>query len=112
MADVLANLLSRVECTEIFRQTFGSSEQLLDFSVENFDEEFFGFLGEYYRLVCRGNKGSCKEYFVKSIPIKDKANTERVRNVGVFQKETALYRTLINDFDECGKLVTFVPPQD
>lgn len=103
MADVLADLITRNECIEIFRQTFGLNEDLLDFQVEHFEEEFFGFLGEYYRLVCQGTKGSRKEYFVKSIPITDKGNRERVKNVGVFQKEAALYKTLIKDFDDCGK---------
>lgn len=103
MADVLANLLTRDECVGVFQKSFGSSEGLLDYKIEPFREEFFGFLGEYYRLVCRGINGSCKEYFVKSIPIKDEKNGQRVENLGVFQKESALYRTLINDFDECGK---------
>ncbi|KAL5281269.1 hypothetical protein ACFFRR_004965 [Megaselia abdita] len=98
MADVLSSLLTRDECDGIFKQTF--NEDLLDFSIEHFEEEFFGFLGEYYRLVCRGTKGSKKEYFLKSIPIKDEGISERVKKIGVFQKEAALYRTLINDFDE------------
>lgn len=108
MADVLSNLLSRDEAVGIFKQTFGSTETLLDFRVEEFEEEFFGFLGEYYRLVCRGTKGSRKEYFVKSIPLTDEGISERVKNIGVFQKEAALYRTLINDFDECSKLCTLI----
>lgn len=104
MADVLDNLLSRDECAVIF----GSNEDLLDFKVERFEEEFFGFLGEYYRLVCRGNDGSCKEYFLKSMPLLDKDNRERVKRIGVFEKEIALYKTLINDFDKCGKFVLLI----
>lgn len=103
MADVLASLLTRDECAIVFQESFGSSEDLLDFKVEHFKEEFFGFLGEYYRLVCRGTRGSYKEYFVKSIPISDEGNGERVKRIGVFQKEAALYKTLIKDFDEFGK---------
>lgn len=105
MSDNLSNLLSFEECSEIYAQTEKNvNENLSSFKIENFETEFFGFLGEYYRLICQGTKGTKAEYFLKSIPIKDEADKRRVQRIGVFQKETSLYKTLIKDFDKYGEI--------
>ena len=98
-------ILNRDECIAIFKQSVEDDEELCTYRVEHFVDEFFGFLGEYYRLVCNGSKGTFKEYFIKSLPIMDAKNKERVENIGVFSKESSLYKTLINDFDTAGKLL-------
>lgn len=90
--------LSESECEEIVRRATKSE----DVKIEKFNVvgggNYSGFLGEYFRLkidaVVDGSRCE-RNFFAKSLPLKDLKQRKMMVDTGIFIKEVKLYEKLL-----------------
>jgi hypothetical protein len=110
-------LLTKLDCQKIVQHTTPSVHEILNFQIENFGN-YFGFLGEYYRLkidikLTQDEPDSERVhelfYFVKTLPQSNEERRAMLIQTGIFAKEVRIFRDVIpslvaefnNDADNC-----------
>lgn len=95
--------LSEIESEEIVKKAAKSENvKIVEFKLENFGN-YFGFLGEYFRLEIKAEVENVPEtfkFFVKSLPLKDLKQRKMLVETGIFRKEVKLYEKLLSNLSE------------
>jgi hypothetical protein len=95
--------LSENECEEIVtKATKSKVVKIKNFKIESFGN-YFGFLGEYFRLKIDANVDESDvklNFFVKSLPLKDLKQRKMLVETGIFLKEVKLYEKLLLNLSE------------
>lgn len=95
--------LSEVEVEEIVRKaTKKKSVKIVEFVIAEFGN-YLGFLGEYFRLKIDADVEGTNyklNFFMKSLPFKDKKQRKMLEETGIFRKEVKLYEKLLLDLSQ------------
>lgn len=90
--------LSENECEKVVRKaTENENLKVVKFHIESFGS-YLGFLGEYFRLKIEADvEGNIREFefFMKTLPIKDRKQRNMLVETGIFRKEVELYKNLL-----------------
>lgn len=110
-------ILTELDCQKIVQHTTHTVDkkpvfEILNFQIENFGN-YFGFLGEYYRLkidikLAQDENDSEKVhelfYFVKALPRQNEKRRNMLIETGIFKKEVRVFReiipSLLSEFDD------------
>jgi hypothetical protein len=102
--------LSETESEKILkRATRSENVKVVEFKLENFGN-YFGFLGEYFRLEIDAkveNVPTKFNFFVKSLPLKDLKQRKMLVETGIFCKEMKLYENLLLNLNEISSRENF-----
>lgn len=105
--------LSKFECEKIVKKaTRHENVKVVEFKLENFGN-YFGFLGEYFRLRIEANVNHVPEvfnFFVKSLPITDLKQRKMLIETGIFRKEVKIYENLLLNLSEISTKENFWCP--
>lgn len=95
--------LSEIESEKIVKKAARSENvKIIEFKLENFGN-YFGFLGEYFRLKIEANVENVPRtfnFFVKTLPLKDLKQRKMLVETGIFAKEVKLYEQLLLNLKE------------
>lgn len=101
------------ECEIIVRKASKNENvKVVEFNLENFGN-YFGFLGEYFRLKIDATVNDVPEvfnFFVKSLPITDLKQRNMLVETGIFRKEVKLYESLLLQLSEISTKENFWCP--
>ena len=74
-----------------------TSENIVKYTFKDV-EGHPGFLGEYFRVILTQNDNKVHHFFVKALPFTDKEHRRIVQSLGMFKKETEIYRKIFTAF--------------
>lgn len=106
--------ISEIECERIVKKASKHENVVVvNFELENFGN-YFGFLGEYFRLKIDANVNDLSEefnFFVKSLPVTDLKQRKMLVESGIFKKEVKLYEDLLLNLSELSTKENFWCPR-
>lgn len=99
-------MISEEDCIKVLQNYLQTSDvKFKHFDIKPISENAEGFLGEHYKLKItheKAGKQVVDQFFIKSMPTKNSAHVEIVRDMGIFKREIFVYNVLLKEYKKYG----------